>query len=381
MVGVIGNVWNLVYDKLSGSSVKSMHERKIDGEYLEKIKESLENEILYKYEEYESRNIYFFGKKLARLARLALIANQVDSNDVKEKAIKELKTQITKLFDYEVDNPLFYDTTWGGICSGDGMNSKDNDFGNGIYNDHSYHYGYYLYALYSIIEIKGIHDEWIQSYMKKIIFLAKEFTSSQNNEYFTKFRHFDFYDGNSWVNGFLVHENSRNMESTSESVNAYYSSYLLYSKLNMTTDAHISDLLLTSEIKSSQKYWQIKDDSIYNKKFAENKVVGILWESHVQYDTWFGSRPEYIYGIQLLPYTPISFELLSKEWLNNAWDTIKTRVYNQKKVSDEWSGLIQMAGAIVDSSINSKTFEGIKSYDNGNSKSNALWWIYNCKYN
>ncbi|OMJ26838.1 Endo-1,3(4)-beta-glucanase 1 [Smittium culicis] len=381
MVGVIGNVWYLVYDKLSGSSVKDMHERKIDGEYLEKIKESLENEILYKYEEYESRSIYFFGKKLARLARIALIANQVDSKEVKQKAIKELKTQITKLFEYEVDNPLYYDTTWGGICSRDGMDSNTNDHGNGIYNDHNYHYGYYLYALYSIVEINGIHDEWIQSYMKKIVFLAREFTSSQNNEYFTKFRHVDFYDGNSWVNGFHIFENSRNMESTSESVNAYYSSYLLYSKLNMTTDAHISDLLLTSEIKSSQKYWQIKDDSIYNKKFAKNKVVGILWESYVQYDTWFGSRPDYIYGIQFLPYTPISFELLSKEWLNDAWETIKTRVYNQESVSDEWSGLIKMAGAIVDSSINSKTFEDIKSYDNGNSKTNVLWWIYNCNHN
>ncbi|OMJ25870.1 Endo-1,3(4)-beta-glucanase 2 [Smittium culicis] len=381
MVAIKGNVWNLVYEKLSGSSVRSIHKKKIKGESLNLIKNSLKQEALYIADNSQNDNIYFNGKKLARLARIALIAEQVGLYDIVDKSITELTSRLEKLFTYRISNPIYYDHTWGGICTGDGLNSEGNDFGNGVYNDHNFHYGYYIYSLYSIIELKGIEYEWVKKNINKIHFLANEYTNSGDNKYFTKFRHMDFYDGNSWVNGFHVFENSRNMESTSESVNAYYSTYLLYSVLNKDRDSNISNLLLTSEIKSAQKYWQIRDESIYNNPFSRNKIVGVLWENSAEYTTWFGNNPEYIYGIQFLPFTPISFELIDKVWMEKAWDTIKSRVFSQNYVAPEWKGLIYMAGVLVDSSINASTINSLTEFDNGNSKTNALWWIYNCSHN
>ncbi|OMJ20692.1 Endo-1,3(4)-beta-glucanase 2 [Smittium culicis] len=378
MIAIIGNVWNLKYEKLSGSSVRNIHKKKIKGENLNLIKNSLKQEILYIDDYPQSSNIYFNGKKLARLARIALIAEQVGLYDIVDKSIIELTSRLEKIFTYNISNPIYYDQTWGGICTGDGLNSEGNDFGNGVYNDHNFHYGYYIYSLYSIIELKGIEYEWVKKNIDKIHFLANEYSNSGGNKYFTKFRHMDFYDGNSWVNGFHVFENSRNMESTSESVNAYYSTYLLYSVLNNDRDSNISNLLLTSEIKSAQKYWQIKDESIYKSPFSKNKIVGVLWENSAEYTTWFGNNPEYIYGIQFLPFTPISFELIDKAWMEKAWSTIKSRVFSQNYVAPEWKGLIYMAGALVDTSINVKTINSLTAYDNGNSKTNALWWIYNC---
>lgn len=41
---------------------------------------------------------------------------------------------------------LVYDKTWGGVVTKDGLNDQNADFGNGWYNDHTYHYGYLLYA-------------------------------------------------------------------------------------------------------------------------------------------------------------------------------------------------------------------------------------------
>ncbi|OLY78338.1 Endo-1,3(4)-beta-glucanase 2 [Smittium mucronatum] len=381
MLGVVGNTWKLVYSETSGKAVDSIHKRTIPEKYANLIISSLIDEDIFKVHDPQSKNLYFKGKQLARLARLVLIAEQLGQTVRKNQIISEMKIYFDKFFGYQTANPLYYDHTWGGLCSKDGLENSEADFGNGIYNDHNFHYGYYCYALYSIIKSDGIQNHWVQSHLEKIKFLVMEFTSYSNNRYFTKFRHMDFYDGNSWVNGFFVFDNSRNTESTSESVNAYYSAYLLYSCLGMEEDAHITDLLLTSEIISAQKYWQIKDDSVYKQPFTGNKVVGVLWENSAEYTTWFGNNPEYIYGIQMIPFTPISFKLLKKEWLQNAWPTIKQRTLAPGKyISQEWEGIIKMAGALVDDSINENDFNYLRNYDDGNSKTNALWWTFNCKY-
>ncbi|OLY78061.1 Endo-1,3(4)-beta-glucanase 1 [Smittium mucronatum] len=380
MLGIVGNTWKLVYSETSGKSVDFIHKREIPEDYASLMISSLKSENIVKVHNRRNKSIYFKGKQLARLARLVLIAKQLGQTERKNQIIGEMKIYFDKFFGYKTANPLYYDRTWGGLCSKDGLENSEADFGNGIYNDHNFHYGYYCYALYAIIQSDGIQSHWVQSHLEKIKFLVMEFTSSSNNRFFTKFRHMDFYDGNSWVNGFFVFDNSRNTESTSESVNSYYSAYLLYSCLGMEEDAHIADLLLTSEIISAQNYWQIKDDSVYKKPFTENKVVGVLWENSAEYTTWFGNNPEYIYGIQMIPFTPISFKLLNKEWIRDAWPTIKQRTLSPGKyISQEWEGIIKMAGALVDDSINENDFNALWSYDDGNSKTNALWWIFNCK--
>ena len=41
-------------------------------------------------------------------------------------------------------------------------------------------------------------------------------------------------------------------------------------------------ILLATEIRGAQKYWQIKsEDNIYPAPFEDNKVVGILWSTKV----------------------------------------------------------------------------------------------------
>lgn len=47
----------------------------------------------------------------------------------------------------QCQNLLVYDKTWGGVVTNDGLNDVNADFGNAWYNDHTYHYGYVLYAV------------------------------------------------------------------------------------------------------------------------------------------------------------------------------------------------------------------------------------------
>lgn len=49
---------------------------------------------------------------------------------------------------------LVYDKTWGGVVTKDGLNDRNADFGNAWYNDHTYHYGYLLYAAAVLIKFR-----------------------------------------------------------------------------------------------------------------------------------------------------------------------------------------------------------------------------------
>ena len=55
--------------------------------------------------------------------------------------------------------------------------------------------------------------------------------------------------------------------------------------------------------------------NIYPEKFKKNLIVGVLWNTKVDYTTFFGSNTEYIHGIQFLPFTPITEEYLDKRFM------------------------------------------------------------------
>jgi len=68
--------------------------------------------------------------------------------------------------------------------------------------------------------------------------------------------------------------------------------------------------LTASEIRSAKKYWHVshspdQDVKIFPSSYKAN-VLGIMWQMMAQFQTWFGNAPYLMYGIQLLPLTPIS---------------------------------------------------------------------------
>ena len=95
-------------------------------------------------------------------------------------------------------------------------------------------------------------------------------------------------------------------------------------------DERIRDLgrlALATEIRSSQMYWQITSSkNIYPSPFADRKVVGILWSTKVDYATFFGANTEFVHCIQMLPFTPISEELLPYEWIIEEYSVLSTAI-------------------------------------------------------
>lgn len=132
-------------------------------------------------------------------------------------------------------------------------------------------------------------------------------------------------------------------------------------------------LALASEIRSTHFYWQIDSkDQIYPSPFADNKVVGVLWGAKVDYATFFGANTEFIHCIQMLPFTPITEELLAKDWIIEEYPILKTAIGS---ASDGWKGFIYMAHGIIDKEAAWDQVLTLQGYDDGNSKTNTLYWL------
>ncbi len=148
--------------------------------------------------------------------------------------------------------------------------------------------------------------------------------------------------------------------------------------LNDSNLLDLGDYLVSTEIYSSQIYWQIKQsEDIYSSPYKENGVVGILWETKVDYATFFGLNVEYIYGIQMLPYNDITLQFLDKNWLRETKPKWGVALDNSA-TTEEWRGLLLLADAIIDPlqyGLSTK-IHNLNNYDNGNSKTNTLYFYY-----
>jgi len=204
---------------------------------------------------------YFYGKLIARAARLALIAEEVNYLDAIPIVKKYLKESIEPWLDGTFNgNGFLYDKKWGGIITKQGSTDTGADFRFGIYNEHHYHLGYFLYGIAVLAKIDPV---WGKKYMPQAqaYALMEDFMtlSKNSNSNYTPLRCFDLFKLHSWAGGLTEFADGRNRESTSEVVNAYYSATLIgiaYEDAELIANA----LTLTSlEILAAKTWWHVKE--------------------------------------------------------------------------------------------------------------------------
>lgn len=83
-----------------------------------------------------AQDTYFFGKQIALMGRLALIADQIGNTTTAHEIRESMKVILTPRLEGKCNDSLIYDSIWGGIVSSEGIKSPDNEFGQGWYNDH-----------------------------------------------------------------------------------------------------------------------------------------------------------------------------------------------------------------------------------------------------
>ncbi|KAL5978542.1 hypothetical protein ACLOJK_029659 [Asimina triloba] len=196
-MGVVGDSWVLKTDPISVTwfSISGVGE-----EFFLEITSALYKDV----DSLKSNPItmslsYFYGKAIARAARLALIAEE-----------EIISPWLDGSFN---GNGFLYDRKWGGA-----------DFGFGIFNDQHYHLGYFLYAIAVLCKID---PAWGRKYRPQAYSMA------------------------GGLSEFAV---GRNQVSTSEAVNAYYSAALMGLSFGDTHLVAIGSMLAAFEMQAAQMW-------------------------------------------------------------------------------------------------------------------------------
>ena len=165
---------------------------------------------------------YFAGKALAKYAEICLVANDVlKDSSLTATCIAKLKTAIAVFANNQQQAPLCYDTTWKGLISTAGFADSGADFGNTYYNDHHYHYGYFIHAAAILAHIDST---WLTSAnVAYVNALVRDVANpSSSDPYFPVFRSFDWFVGHSWSKGIFTSGDGKDEESGSEDYNFAY---------------------------------------------------------------------------------------------------------------------------------------------------------------
>ncbi len=364
---------------------------------------------------------YFSGKLLAKLGRIALIAEVLGRHDEAMATAARLVEALNVWNNGTAEAPLVYDSQWGGIIScgcdykdGHCINGPDvcpgltdvgNNFGNAFYNDHHFHYGYHIYAASIAAQF---YPEWGMKTFEWYISLIRDIANpSPSDIYFPLFRHKDWYLGSSWALGIATlggvpYMNGRNQESSSEAVNAYHGVALygqqmsqIFASRGLMAKAEVARLvqdtgrvLMSTELRSAKTYWHVLPPGIgsYERIYPlayKPYIVGMMWQELVQSQTWFGAQPWKVMGIQMIPITGASVELLDVTWMEHALPSFEKSCKIDRECKEMgWSQLVSIGKAIVGrwkegweeiKNLPPSSFDGPGG--DGHSKSNSLYAI------
>ncbi|CAJ1397085.1 unnamed protein product [Effrenium voratum] len=235
---------------------------------------------------------YFSAKLMARLARLIAIAAELEQQDEAffDKMLSQLSDTLEKWLDKGAATPFIYDKSWGGLvscgckyddcwggcapkCVNDvsqpatcpALHDVGYNFGNGFYNDHHFHYGYFIY---SVAVLAKFRPEWEKTWRPQVLALIRDYAnpSSQDME-FPICRHKDWFMGFSWAGGIKFEPLGRNQESVSEAINSYYAigvyGTVLANRGDEDSDVgmrlrQLGRLLTAMEVHAGDTYWHVR---------------------------------------------------------------------------------------------------------------------------
>lgn len=246
--------------------------------------------------------------------------------------------------------PLVYDTAWGGVVSSGSYvtNNSGLDFGNTYYNDHHFHYGYFVYTAAVIAYLdptwlnQGTNAAWVNT-------LVRDYANPvMDDKYFPFSRSFDWFHGHSWAKGLFESGDGKDEESSSEDAFASYAIKMWGRAVGDQNMEARGNLMLAIQARSLNNYFLMSsNNTVQPAKFIGNKVTGILFENKCDHATYFGANPEYIQGIHMLPLNPSSTLTRPQGFVAEEW----TAYFNNGRadlVAGGWRGVLYANLAIID---------------------------------
>ncbi len=244
---------------------------------------------------------YFGGKWLARAATLVTLGEQLGAGDVvaplRAKASALLRQWTEPKGCVSRDARCFvYDPQARGLV---GLTPS---FGSQDFNDHHFHYGYFLAAAGML----SAGDPGLAADLAPVMnLMAADIAAGTASPSFPRLRVFDVYAGHSWASGTAPFADGNNQESLSEAVNAW-NGLGLWAQVADRPDLAVEATWLLSTEAAASLYWTHLDlgDPVY--RGFDHQVVALNWGGKRDWATWFSAEPSAMLGILLLPVTPVS---------------------------------------------------------------------------
>ncbi|KAF2400691.1 endo-1,3-beta-glucanase Engl1 [Trichodelitschia bisporula] len=294
-------------------------------------------------------SMYFSGKGLGKFAMMAYAVGEMAGEmGLAAKVLEKLKRAFAVFVENKQPHPLVYDTTWKGVVSSAGCGGDcGTDFGNTWYNDHHFHYGYFVYTA---AVIGHFDPQWLQDARNRnwVNMLVRDFANPVADAQFPFSRSFDWFHGHSWAKGIFESADGKDQESTSEDV---FASYALKMWGAISGDRNMEargNLMLAVQARTFPTYFLMEDsNTVQPRQIVGNKVTGILFENKVDHATYFGMNPEYIQGIHMIPLSTPSAMIRSATFVREEWEAYFS---NRRAdcVEGGWRGILYANLAAVD---------------------------------
>ncbi|MCI2110805.1 MAG: glycosyl hydrolase [Bacilli bacterium] len=282
---------------------------------------------------------YWNAKALYPLSQAILAMKQLGETELTSQLVARLKDDMVDWFTYsgtDDDRFLYYDEVYGT------MYYSNDDFSTGSrLSDHHFTSGYLVYASAVLSMVDG---SFLSDYGDIVTLLARDYADYQRNDgTYPYLRSFDTWAGHSWADGRGDFGDGNDEESSGESLNSWAAAYLFGTVSGNQDMVDAAIYGYATEMESVKQYWFNYDGDNWDAGLSNNThVVGIVWGAKNDCATWFGSNPEFIYGIHWLPtgeyltgytlgdqdaatFTTIYDEMLSKlngtirTWWSNMW--------------------------------------------------------------
>ena len=325
-------------------------------------------------------SMYYSGKGLAKFAGIIYtMQTMAENSNLAAAGLDKLKDAFNVFVNNTQPEPLVYDTVWKGVVSGASYRSPTRDlgldFGNTAYNDHHFHYGYFVYTAAVIGHLdpswlnEGTNKQWVNS-------LVRDYANPVTDDYFPFSRSFDWFHGHSWAKGLFESGDGKDQESTSEDT---FATFALKMWGRISGDANMEargNLQLAVQARSVNNYFLLKSDNKNQPaQFLFNKVTGILFENKCDHTTYFGSNIEYIQGIHMIPLNPSSAYTRPKDFVTEEWNTYFSNG-RADQVAGGWRGILYANLALIDPQTSYNYFAS-DSFDYGSLDGGAsrTWYL------
>ncbi|OWZ24199.1 Endo-1,3(4)-beta-glucanase [Phytophthora megakarya] len=334
---------------------------------------------------------YFKGKALQKFGTMCLVARQLadttnpEMRDVAQHGVSKLQQLLSEFANNQSAFPLVYDTVYKGIITNEALarNDMNVDFGNGVYNDHHYHYGYIVtaaaMALY--LDPNWRHSADAVKIRTMVDTLIRDVANSMpigTDPYFPRFRYYNWWLGHSYSHGVTPMADGKDEESTSEEVNFLYGIALYGQVTENAEQQELAKLMLKVYVRAVNAYFLLRNDgpAVHPANFSKNKVTGVFFDNKCDYTTWFSPNKECIHGIQMIPVSPILEVSRPPRFVREEWDEVLCRlpiVHDWRANQSGWTSLLFANYSVLD---REKAFEVLSScpMDDGLSRAWALYY-------